>query len=67
MDQGKILLDGDPHEILRSEEARLVGVGIPKATRLYQMLLKDGVKLGDVVPLSSDEMAALIKEGLGGR
>ena len=67
MDQGKILLDGDPHEILRSEEARLVGVGIPKATRLYQMLLKDGVKLGDVVPLSSDEMAALIKEGLEGR
>jgi energy-coupling factor transporter ATPase len=67
MDQGKILLDGDPHEILRSEEARLVGVGIPKATRLYQMLLKDGAKLGDVVPLSSDEMAALIKEALEGR
>ena len=67
MDQGKILLDGDPHEILKSEEARLVGVGIPKATRLYQMLLKDGAKLGDVVPLSSDEMAALIKEALEGR
>jgi energy-coupling factor transporter ATP-binding protein EcfA2 len=67
MDQGKILLDGDPHEILKSEEARLVGIGIPKATRLYQMLLKDGAKLGDAVPLSSDEMAALIKETLGGR
>lgn len=66
MDQGKILLEGDPHEILKSEEARLVGVGIPKATRLYQMLLKDGAKLGDVVPLSSDEMAALIKEALAG-
>lgn len=67
MDQGKVLLDGDPHEILRSEEARLVGVGIPKATRLYQMLLKDGAKLGNVVPLSSDEMADLVKEALEGR
>jgi len=66
MDQGKILLDGDPHEILRSEEARLVGVGIPKATRLYQMLQKEGARLGDVVPLSSDEMADLVKEALEG-
>ncbi|MGA2309686.1 MAG: ATP-binding cassette domain-containing protein [Candidatus Bathyarchaeia archaeon] len=67
MDQGKVLLDGDPHEILRSEEARLVGVGIPKATRLYQMLLKDGAKLRNIVPLSSDEMADLLKEALEGR
>ncbi|HVP16898.1 MAG TPA: ATP-binding cassette domain-containing protein [candidate division Zixibacteria bacterium] len=66
MDQGKVLLDGDPHEILRSEEARLVGVGIPKATRLYQMLLKDGAKLGGVVPLSSDQMADLVKEAMKG-
>jgi energy-coupling factor transporter ATPase len=66
MDQGKVLLDGDPHEILRSEEARLVGVGIPKATRLYQMLLKDGAKLRNTVPLSSDEMADLVKEALEG-
>jgi energy-coupling factor transporter ATPase len=62
MDKGKILLDGDPHEILRSEETRLVGVGIPKATRLYEMLVKDGAKLPNAVPLSSDEMANLLRE-----
>jgi energy-coupling factor transporter ATPase len=62
MDGGKILLDGDPHEILGSEETRLVGVGIPKATRLYQILIKDGAKLPTAVPLSSDEMANLLKE-----
>ena len=67
MDKGKVLLDGDPREILRSEEARLVGVGIPKATRLYQILIKDGARLPDVVPLSSDEMANLLKEALGSR
>jgi energy-coupling factor transporter ATPase len=67
MDQGKVLLDGDPHEILKSEEARLVGVGIPKATRLYEILMKDGAKLGDIVPLSSDEMANLLKEAFKSR
>jgi energy-coupling factor transporter ATP-binding protein EcfA2 len=67
MDKGKVLLDGEPHEILKSEEARLVGVGIPKATRLYQLLMKDGAKLRDVVPLSSDDMANSLKEALGSR
>ena len=67
MDKGKIVLDGDPHEILRSEEARLIGVGIPKATRLYQVLGKDGVNLGDTIPLSSEEMAKLLREAFGSR
>ena len=62
MDEGKVILDGDTREILRSEEARLVGIGIPKATRLYQILRKDGVKLGTTIPLSSDEMATLLRE-----
>ena len=61
MDEGKIVLDGEPHEILQSEETRLIGVGVPKATLLYQMLRKDGVKLNDVTPLSSDEMANMLK------
>jgi len=61
MDEGKIVLDGEPHEILQSEETRLIGVGVPKATLLYQLLRKDGVKLDDVTPLSSDEMADMLK------
>jgi energy-coupling factor transporter ATPase len=64
---GKVVLDGDPHEILRSEEARLIGVGIPKATRLYQILAKDGKRLGDTVPLSSEDMAHLIREAFESR
>jgi energy-coupling factor transporter ATPase len=64
MDDGKVVLDGEPREILSSEEARLIGIGIPKATRLYHILRKDGVKLGNTVPLSSDEMANLLKEAL---
>jgi energy-coupling factor transporter ATPase len=66
MDEGKIVLDGEPHKILSSEEARLIGVGIPKATYLYHILMKDGAKLGNTIPLSSDEMATLLKEALKG-
>jgi energy-coupling factor transporter ATPase len=66
MDEGRVVQDGQPHEILRSEEARLIGIGIPKATRLYQILRKNGINLGDKIPLSSDEMAELLKEALKG-
>lgn len=65
MDEGKVVQDGNPREILRTDEARLVGVGIPKATLLYQILKKDGAKLGETVPLSSDELATMLKEALG--
>jgi energy-coupling factor transporter ATP-binding protein EcfA2 len=64
LNDGKVALDGEPRKILSSEEARLIGVGIPKATHLYHILQKDGVKLGNTIPLSSDEMAALLKEAL---
>jgi len=64
MDDGKIVLDGEPRKILSSEEARLIGVGIPKPTRLYQILQKDRVSLSNTIPLSSDEMAAMLREAL---
>jgi energy-coupling factor transporter ATPase len=64
MDEGKVVLDGNPREILRSQEARLIGIGVPKATRLYQLLKEDKMSLNDVIPLSSKEMAAELKEAL---
>ena len=64
MDDGRIVLDGGPRNILSSEEARLIGVGIPKPTRLYQILQKDRVSLSNIIPLSSDEMATMLREVL---
>ena len=64
MNEGKVVSDGDPHDILQTEETRLIGVGIPKATLLYEMLQKAGVKLGNTLPLSSEEMATMLKEAL---
>ncbi|NLB76432.1 MAG: ATP-binding cassette domain-containing protein [Crenarchaeota archaeon] len=64
MDQGTIRLEGDPREILNKEETRLIGVGIPKATLLYQLLKKEGFQLGGKIPLSSDELAEQLLEAL---
>ncbi len=65
MDQGSVRLEGDPRVILSNEETRLIGVGIPKATLLYQMLKKEGFNLGDKTPLSSEELAEQLLEALG--
>jgi energy-coupling factor transporter ATPase len=64
MDEGKVRFDGDTREVLSNEETRLIGVGIPKATLLYELLRKDGAKLGNVTPLSSDELAKMLLEAI---
>lgn len=64
MDQGTIRFDGATREILSKEEARLIGVGIPKATLLYEMLKKEGVKLNSETPLSSEELAKMLQEAM---
>jgi len=62
MDEGKVCFDGNPRKVLSTEETRLIGVGIPKATFLYHILKKDGVNLGEDTPLSSQELVKLLKE-----
>lgn len=63
MNNGKVSLSGTPREIFTSEEARLIGVGIPKATKLYQHLKKHGIELRDV-PVTPEETAKYIREVL---
>jgi energy-coupling factor transporter ATPase len=62
MDEGNVCYDGNPRKILSAEETRLIGVGIPKATFLYYLLQKEGVNLGDDIPISSEELAKLLQE-----
>lgn len=63
MDKGTIALTGTPKDIFTSEKARLIGIGIPKATKLYQHLKKAGVDL-KAVPVTPKEAAALLREVL---
>jgi len=65
MNEGKVVLDGSPREILSSEKARLIGIGIPKATMLYQILKNDGLPLhSNEIPVTPEETAKLIEEAL---
>jgi len=64
MDEGKVRFEGNPREIFNTEETRLIGVGIPKATLLYQMLKRDGLSVGYHTPLSSEELADELLEAL---
>ncbi len=63
MDEGRVVLDGEPRAVFNSEKARLIGVGIPKATRLSQVLEKSGVHLGRV-PVTSEEASRVLEEVL---
>ena len=63
MDEGKIVLDGEPRGVFNSERARMIGVGVPKATRLYQILKESGVHLSRV-PVTSEEVTTLLREAL---
>ena len=63
MDNGKVILDGRPRDIFDSEQARLTGIGIPKATKLYQALKEWGISL-PWVPITSEEATQLLKEVL---
>jgi len=63
MNDGKIVLNGRPWEIFNSETARLIGVGIPKATLLWQLLQENGIRL-EGVPTGSEEAARLLREVL---
>ncbi len=64
MDQGKVVLDGEPRTVLSSQKARLLGVGIPKATRLYQILEEENGLSADKVPVTTDEMVKFLREVL---
>ena len=63
MDEGKVVLNGEPRKIFNSEKARLIGVGIPKVTRLYRHLKQHGIQLKKV-PVTPKETANLLREVL---
>lgn len=63
MNEGKIVLDGEPRRIFDSQEARLVGIGIPKATRLFQVMRTHGISLS-AVPITSEEASIIIREAM---
>ncbi|MHA1812180.1 MAG: energy-coupling factor ABC transporter ATP-binding protein [Candidatus Thorarchaeota archaeon] len=65
MNEGSVVADGPPHEVLQMDICEEIGVGVPKAVQLYKRLLANGVRLGRV-PLTGSELAMLVKEAATG-
>jgi energy-coupling factor transporter ATPase len=63
MDKGSVKSDGDPREILSSEDTASLGIGIPKVTRIYQLLKEDGFDLGKP-PISVEELVTALRSRL---
>jgi len=58
MDNGKIALDGTPREVY-NDEARLIGIGLPKVTLLFHLLRKDGFDVNN--PITVEEASVELK------
>ena len=61
MDKGRIVADGSPREVLMSKNVEPLGIGLPKVTRLFQMLSAQGVVLGQPT-ISVEELAQAIRK-----
>jgi len=60
MDCGRIVADGAPRDIFLSKQVEALGIGVPKITKLYQMLESQGLNLGET-PVSVEELANEIR------
>ena len=65
MEGGRIVLDGDPAEVLSSPEAERLGVDVPRAVRLYKRLGELGLNLGPPTT-TVEELAERVRGLIGG-
>ncbi len=61
MNEGQIVRDGAPREILTQDICQEIGIGVPKAVELYKRLKVHGIELPQV-PLTGRELASLMRE-----
>lgn len=62
MDKGEVVLDGPPDEIY-SDQARLIGIGLPRVTMLFHLLRLDGfpvTKNPTTVEQAADELKRML-------
>jgi energy-coupling factor transporter ATP-binding protein EcfA2 len=59
MDKGKVALDGVPSEVY-GDDARLIGIGLPKVTMLFHLLRSDGFPF-ETNPISVEQAATELR------
>ena len=62
MDNGKIVLDGPPSDVY-NDQARLIGIGLPKITTLFHMLRRDGFPLAGN-PITVEQASKQLRKAL---
>jgi len=60
MDNGRIVLDGTPRDVY-GEQARLIGIGLPRVTALFNLLRKEGLEFSHT-PTTVDEAASELRK-----
>lgn len=61
MNEGSIVMDGDPRTIYKSEIIKKLGVGIPKVAQLFILLESMGVKVPEI-PSIINEASEILRE-----
>ena len=62
MDGGQVVLDGTPSDVY-GEHARLIGIGIPRVTTLFNLLQRDGLEFPQT-PATVEAAADLLRKML---
>jgi len=62
MDSGRIVLDGTPRDVY-GEHARLIGIGLPRVTTLFNLLQRDGFEFPQT-PTTVDAAADVLRKML---
>jgi energy-coupling factor transporter ATP-binding protein EcfA2 len=62
MDDGRIVLDGTPKDVY-GEHARLIGIGLPRVTTLFNLLQRDGIQFAET-PTTVDEAVNVLRKML---
>jgi energy-coupling factor transporter ATP-binding protein EcfA2 len=62
MDSGKIVLDGTPSDVY-GEHARLIGIGLPRVTTLFNLLQRDGLAFPQT-PATVEAAAGILRKML---
>ena len=62
MDKGKVALDGPP-EAVYGDQARLIGIGLPKVTTLFHLLRRDGFPIA-TNPITVEQASSELRKVL---
>ncbi|PWH19551.1 MAG: hypothetical protein DDG59_02660 [Anaerolineae bacterium] len=63
IDQGKLLIDGDPATVLQDDRIQQIGVGRPQVTELFLQLRKRGIEF-ERIPITLSDAEKLISNKL---